>query len=235
MHDIQWSELDLAKFYGYSAVGLVSSRLLLYPPMLLKTRMQTQRASEGMMQTARKVLLQEGVRGLYRGAIPMALGVMPTQAVYLTALETVRVHTRTALHQVLGDHEQVERMVAASVAGGVASCFSAVLGVPLDVITQRMQMGGGVTARFGPVVRSVYRAEGFRGYYRGYWASLVVYAPTSSVWWTTYSNTCVLLGKDDRESYWDTIWRSMVAGGDLKYNFEQFLRRGKHFNLRFFL
>lgn len=172
--------------------------------------MQTQRDAASMLDTARKVLVKEGIRGLYRGAGAVSLGSVPTQWIYVTVLETARSRVRQVVAG--SGHEQVERMVAASVAGGIASCGSAALGVPLDVVTQRMQIGGPQDTLVN-VVKSVWKNDGgIRGFYRGYWASLLVFAPTSSVWWTTYSNTCVLLGKDDRDSYSSTMWRTMLAG-----------------------
>ena len=185
--------------------------MAVYPPMLLKTRMQTQEAQATMVATARQVLAKEGLRGLYRGALAVSIGVIPTQSIYVTALELSRTRVRRALDGLTG-FPQIERMMATAVAGGLASCSSAVLGVPLDVVTQRMQIAEGPAGRLGQVVNDIWRAQGLRGFYRGYFASLVVYAPTSSVWWTTYSNTCVLLGKDDRDSYAATMWRSSLAG-----------------------
>ena len=209
-YDTDWAMIDKSRFYAYSTVGLVGSRLALYPPMLLKTRMQTQTSHEGMAATARSLLAKEGLRGLYRGALAVSIGVVPTQSVYVTALEVSKSFVKQQMAPLEG-YEPLQRMTAAFVAGGLASCVSASLGVPLDVVTQKMQIG---TARdtVGHVVRTIWQQQGLRGFYKGYLASLTVYAPTSSVWWTTYSNTCALLGKDDRDAYVATMWRSSVAG-----------------------
>jgi solute carrier family 25 protein 44 len=88
------------------------------------------------------------------------------------------------------------------------------LQVPLDVVTQRMQIAGKHSAegKITSVVRNIYQTSGIRGFYRGYFASLLVFVPTSSCWWMTYSNMCAILGKDDRASYVDTMGKTMISG-----------------------
>jgi hypothetical protein len=128
MNDISWDELDLRKFYSYSSLSLVISRLLVYPPILLKTRMQTQAVRLGMLDTAKNVVKEEGIVGLFKGAAAVSFGTLPTQAIYLTVLESSRFHVAHYLKGMTGI-DAVERMAASAVSGGVASCFSAVLGV----------------------------------------------------------------------------------------------------------
>lgn len=36
------------------------------------------------------------------------------------------------------------------------------------------------------IASAIYRNDGFRGYYRGYVASLMAYVPNSALWWTFY-------------------------------------------------
>ena len=36
------------------------------------------------------------------------------------------------------------------------------------------------------IVRTIYARDGFKGYYRGYTASLCTYVPSSASWWTFY-------------------------------------------------
>jgi hypothetical protein len=77
--------------------------------------------------------------------------------------------------------------------------------VPIDVVSQHLMMqrkgekmgrfqvhgnpeGQGVIA-FGQtkdIIRQILRADGLRGFYRGYVASLLTYIPNSAVWWPFY-------------------------------------------------
>lgn len=36
------------------------------------------------------------------------------------------------------------------------------------------------------IASAIYQKDGFRGYYRGYVASLMAYVPNSALWWTFY-------------------------------------------------
>ena len=38
------------------------------------------------------------------------------------------------------------------------------------------------------IARTIYVRDGFRGFYRGYVASLCTYVPSSACWWTFYSS-----------------------------------------------
>lgn len=67
--------------------------------------------------------------------------------------------------------------------------------VPLDIVSQKMMIDGqGVDVHktrerrrgFMAVTKSIYRAEGVRGFYRGYLPSIATYAPSSSIWWGSY-------------------------------------------------
>jgi solute carrier family 25 protein 44 len=184
MDEVSFASLDMKKFYTFTAVGLVGTRILLYLPMSIKTRLQVEQE-----QSVRALIRRHGVRQLYKGVGTVAFGIVPTQWLYLTALEVSKEKAR--FDGVLG-FPVVERMMSNAFAGGVSSCASAVVGVPLDVVSQRMQLGEG---SFSKVVSNVYRARGLRGFFQGYVASLIVYAPTSACWWMTYSNTRAILSE----------------------------------------
>ncbi len=106
-----------------------------------------------------------------------------------------------------GRMQPLERMLVNGMAGGVASCGGAVVGVPLDVVTQRMQLGEG---SLSAVVGSIWRSKGIAGFFQGYTAALATYAPTSIVWWTTFGNTKALF--EERLSEWPNTLTA-IAGG----------------------
>lgn len=44
------------------------------------------------------------------------------------------------------------------------------------------------------IIRLIYRRDGYRGFYRGYVASLCAYVPNSALWWglyTSYQGNCL--------------------------------------------
>jgi solute carrier family 25 protein 44 len=42
LKDVNWNDMNKAKFYGYSAISLITVRATLYPLSLIKTRLQIQ-------------------------------------------------------------------------------------------------------------------------------------------------------------------------------------------------
>ena len=90
-------------FCGASAG--VASGIVTCPLDVIKTKLQAQGGFQirrhgkivetgtlyrGMIGTGRMIWREEGVRGLYRGLVPMLLGYLPTWAVYLTMYDVSR-------------------------------------------------------------------------------------------------------------------------------------------------
>jgi len=87
------------------------------------------------------------------------------------------------------------------IGGAAASVASTTVVLPLEVISQRLmvqdgkqnanqyQYKNGLTAFF-----KIIQTEGVRGLYKGYGATLAIYAPSSAVWWLTYSSSRSRMG-----------------------------------------
>ena len=91
---------DLAESAHHFALGSVAGAFgafMVYPIDLVKTRMQNQRSSRvghqmynNSVDCARKVIRNEGFRGLYSGVLPQLVGVAPEKAIKLTVNDLVR-------------------------------------------------------------------------------------------------------------------------------------------------
>lgn len=84
--------------------------------------------------------------------------------------------------------------VSGFLSGATASCSAAVAGVPADIISQRQmiktdksQLNGSQLSDTTAMIREIYKANGIRGFYRGYFATIFTYAPSSAIWWAAYS------------------------------------------------
>lgn len=93
---------------------------------------------------------------------------------------------------------------ASFVGGAMASLSSQLIVVPIDVVAQRLMLLGGSGPRGGrdpnaraaaaaeaaarhhtsglSLARSIVAAEGVRGLYRGFGASLAMFVPNSAIW-----------------------------------------------------
>ena len=109
----------------------------------------------------RDIVRQRGVLGLYQGFGTIVVGTLPIRMVYLSTLEVVKARARGVCERF--DLPPMAHGIADAAGGATASMCSQVLGVPIDIISQR-QMVQGV---------SVKDADGssttLKGYRNGWW------------------------------------------------------------------
>uniref|UniRef100_A0A3B4BCM9 Uncharacterized protein n=1 Tax=Periophthalmus magnuspinnatus TaxID=409849 RepID=A0A3B4BCM9_9GOBI len=194
---IEWEDLDKRKFYSFGIFMTMTIRATVYPATLIRTRLQVQRGRSlynGTLDAFVKILRTEGVRGLYRGFMVNTFTLISGQA-YITTYEVVRKYV-----SLYSDNNTLKSLVA----GGSASLVAQSITVPIDVVSQQLMMQGqrehlsrfkvhtdtgGSKRVFGPtrnIMGQIFAADGLRGFYRGYVASLLTYIPNSAVWWPFY-------------------------------------------------
>lgn len=211
MEEIQVIELrmmDKRKYYPLTLVSGICIRSLLYPFALIKTRLQIQRDRSmyrGTFDALYKISSREGLSGLYRGFWVSCLQLFPSM-LYITTYETTRHHLA-----VKADIKDTRVLSFAS--GGVASIVGQTVAVPLDIVTQHLMLMGRRTeggdsvqrklarlqtlhvsdearhSRIGgvaAVIDGVYRQYGPMGFYKGFFVSVMCFAPNSALWWFFY-------------------------------------------------
>ncbi|KAK7893104.1 hypothetical protein WMY93_022256 [Mugilogobius chulae] len=137
-------------------------------------------------------------RKFYSFGVFMTMTIRAT--VYPATLIRTRLQFEIRLSVFRGQHGQVFG------GGGSASLVAQSITVPIDVISQQLMMQGqgehltrfriqsdtekGNSKRvFGQtrnIMAQIFAADGLRGFYRGYVASLLTYIPNSAVWWPFY-------------------------------------------------
>ena len=93
------SVLESVHHFGLGSIAGAFGAFMVYPIDLVKTRMQNQRSSrpgemlyKNSLDCAKKVLRNEGFKGLYSGILPQLVGVAPEKAIKLTVNDLVRGH-----------------------------------------------------------------------------------------------------------------------------------------------
>ncbi|KAK7096039.1 solute carrier family 25 member 44-like [Littorina saxatilis] len=212
MEEIQVIELrmmDKRKYYPLTLASGLCIRSMLYPFMLIKTRLQIQRGNtvyKGTFDAFLKISRGEGASGLYRGFWVSCLQLFPSMS-YITSYEWAR-------HHLTQEMDVTNTRQVSFAAGGLASIVGQTLAVPLDIVTQHLMLMGRRTeggearaqrklaslqtvrvseqarhSRFGAVqavVETIYRQSGVLGFYKGYFVSLMCFAPNSALWWFFY-------------------------------------------------
>ncbi|XP_041853558.1 solute carrier family 25 member 44a isoform X1 [Melanotaenia boesemani] len=198
---IEWEDLDKRKFYSLGVFMTLTTRATVYPASLIRTRLQVQKGKalySGTFDAFCKILRTEGLRGLYRGFMLNTFTLVSGQA-YITTYELVRKYV---------SQYSPSNTVKSVVAGGAASLVAQTITVPIDVVSQHLMMQGqgehlsrfkvkpkmmlATTKRrptFGQtrdITVQIFAADGFKGFYRGYVASLLTYIPNSALWWPFY-------------------------------------------------
>jgi len=199
---IEWNMLDKRRFYPYSMASSFTVRCFLYPLTLVRTRLQVQHHNavyKGTFDAFRQILAHEGVRGLYRGFWISCFQVV-SGLCYVSTYEGVR--------YILQNNGVQNNSVKSLVGGASASLVGQTIIVPFDVISQHLMILGTISKQgkadlsanplaivtegrtksqiAWDVTRTIYKRDGFRGFYRGYIASLCNYVPSSAGWWTFY-------------------------------------------------
>ncbi|OMH82376.1 Calcium-binding mitochondrial carrier protein Aralar2 [Zancudomyces culisetae] len=179
--------------FGVGAVAGGVGATAVYPIDLVKTRLQNQRTNvvgqvlyKNGLDCFRKVISNEGPRGLYRGLGPQLIGVAPEKAIKLTVNDFVR--TRFT------DPTTGEIHVGAEVAaGGIAGACQVVFTNPLEIVKIRLQVQGELlkaakidtpVMRYGAV--SIVKELGLLGLYKGAAACLLRDIPFSMIYFPTY-------------------------------------------------
>jgi len=200
--------MDKRMYFPLTALSGLTIRSILYPFMLVKTRLQLQRKLSvytGLYDAFKKIVANEGPRGLYRGFWISNLMIF-SQMSYISTYEFVR--TYLAQQTPLTDQR-----IRSLIAGGCASVIGQTMMVPIDVVSQHLQLLGlgaqqskkgrvsqnivipsvvGKSRFFAAqaIISALYHQEGVRGFYKGYAASLMTYAPGSAMWWLFYDIYC---------------------------------------------
>lgn len=207
---IEWEMMDKTKFFPLSMLSSFSVRCCLYPLTVIKTRLQVQKHNHmysGMIDACRKIYKVEGISGLYRGFWISSMQIV-SGVFYVSTYEGVRYF--------LGQYTDLQRIDSrgkALIAGGCASLVGQTIVVPFDVLSQHLMVLGinstkhgnryvdkmgmnplGLTIEPGKshakvsvdIIKLIYQRDGYRGFYRGYIASLCAYVPNSALWWGLY-------------------------------------------------
>ena len=192
---IEWQDLDKRKFYLIGPSIFMTVRLALYPPTLVKTRLQVQTRKsmyKGSFDAFKQILKHEGVRGLYKGFLMNSVGLIAGQC-YVTTYEMSRHYAKSLP---FFESSPTARNL---LGGALASTVAQSILVPVDVVSQ-LQMVQRQTA--GPTVgvataqpsrltahmiaKEICMRRGAIGLYRGYAISLLTFVPTNAIWWASY-------------------------------------------------
>lgn len=178
------------------ALAGATSQVIIYPLELVKTRLAVCPAGtyKGILDCARKVLKQEGVRSFYRGLLPSMMGILPYAGVDITVFEMLK-------ERLLDDYDGMPPPHSILGAGMLSSSIAQFSAYPLALVRTRMQAQGigGQKLKYNgmlDVLRKTYGREGWRGLYKGSMTNLAKLAPAAGISWFVFEESKNMLGVD---------------------------------------
>ncbi|KAJ4960812.1 hypothetical protein NE237_020722 [Protea cynaroides] len=181
---------------------------MMHPIDTIKTRIQSQAMISGyqnqksILQMVRTVWVADGLRGFYRGVTPGITGSLATGATYFGFIESSKKWIED-LHPNLGGHW------AHFIAGGIGDTLGSFVYVPCEVMKQRMQVQGTKHSWSSVIIKdnacskpgvqmygyykgmfqagcSIWKEQGLKGLYAGYWSTLARDVPFAGLLVTFY-------------------------------------------------
>lgn len=182
--------LESAHHFALGSLAGAFGAFMVYPIDLVKTRMQNQRSSrvgemlyKNSLDCAKKVIKNEGFKGLYSGVLPQLIGVAPEKAIKLTVNDLVRGHFSKD-GQIRLPHEIL--------AGASAGACQVIFTNPLEIVKIRLQVQGEVAKTVEGVPRRsamwIVKNLGLVGLYKGASACLLRDVPFSAIYFPTYNH-----------------------------------------------
>ncbi|KAM8725531.1 solute carrier family 25 member 47-A isoform 1-T1 [Acanthopagrus schlegelii] len=172
--------------------GGIAQTSVMCPGDLVKVRLQCQTESKrsgakpkyhGPVHCLLSIIKEEGVRGLYRGVLPLMLRDGPSLATYFLTYATV-------CEMLTSSGKKKPDWGAVMLAGGIAGIAGWTLGTPMDVIKARLQMDGVRETRrykglFHCITETV-RVEGLGVFFRSLGINYLRAFPVNMVVFTAY-------------------------------------------------
>lgn len=164
----------------------------------------------GIRATFLQMIQQESIRRPFKGMGAVVIGAGPSHALYFSCYEylkdTMVQKTTTARYHTLiyGKHEGCprscpntdERLAVSGFSGCIATLLHDGIMNPAEVIKQRLQMKNSPYKNVADCLRSVYRTEGPRAFYRSYTTQLTMNVPFQSIHFMTYEVMQKFTNKD---------------------------------------
>lgn len=209
---------SVARTIEASALAGLATRSLLHPIDTCKTVIQvstSQGGSRSLISSALNITREHGIRGLYRGFVPAVAGTVPGVALYFTSFHLFK----NRIEFLYPNKPHLTNFCA----GFLAEVVSCMIWVPTDVLKERAQASAirdSVRIPTGSSLRSVVSAEGLRGLYRGYGATLASFGPFSAFYFMfveqfkLWTKSCV---QRDELKFYELVPVCAVAGGSAAF------------------
>ena len=171
--------------------------VILFPVDTIKTRLQSH---QGLQKAG-------GFRSVYSGLGIVSTGSVPSAALFFLTYEQMNHKLRNR------NWSNLSCNMFSACAGEFVACL---VRVPVEVVKQRAQVQGGTSSL--PMILSVYKSDGLKGFYRGFTATIFREIPFALIQYPLWEKLRNNLARDrNKPEALDSALAGFLAGGFAAY------------------
>mmetsp|Transcript_11422 Transcript_11422/g.18597 ORF Transcript_11422/g.18597 Transcript_11422/m.18597 type:complete len:282 (+) Transcript_11422:74-919(+) len=190
---------EVIDFVAGSIAGAVSVAVG-QPFDTVKVRIQTSMEYKGPMDCFRKIMKQEGFSKLFSGMLPPLATSSLVNAIIFS--------TYGYVNKLLMQGEEKPTVANIYLSGCVAGFAQTFIACPCELVKIKLQEKTEGKQSMRKVVKSVFRSQGFRGFFRGYESTFYRDTPAFGAYFLSYS-----LMMDQLEQPLGSVMAAFVSGG----------------------
>ena len=190
----------------WGIIGSSIGKTFCHPIDTIKARLQvwlgtTYKQGEGsiIINTAKDVIKNDGIAGLYKGLPTSIIGGIPAAFIYFGSYELWK--KNTLQFEFLQRHSFISYLSA----GMFAETMAWIIFVPVDVLKERLQVQSKLKVYHYTsdinAFSQVFKTEGLRGLYKAYPATVLSFGPFSALYFTFYEMLKGLVVNNDAQTY----------------------------------
>jgi hypothetical protein len=191
---IGFSELDKIYYTALLSSFTIATSLISHPLTVLAVRQQTgvhileKNARNNIISNLLHAYHTIGLRGLFRGFIPIGMMSMPSNIIYFNIVESSREQLQSYFQKQLPNASTMTIDIMQVICSSILAKFLSLIPyVPGELLSSKLMIQDRQGMNLRTLCSSIYQKEGIPGFFRGFNASFYVNITGSAVWWFTYT------------------------------------------------
>lgn len=201
--DLEWKHLHIPSFLCVSGFAFLIENAFVYPLFVIKTKEQiaTSQATRNLQAGKtifRSIIQQNGFKGLYRGYFFACAAGMPSFHAYMLTYHYTK-------HKLSKSDSQIVHFSAPMFSGILAEALSLTIYVPIDIITQRLQLSENSSKNVRKLAKQIYKEKGITEFYKGFGVTVLTLGIGSATWWLCYEQFKALFNNFQAKYFVQTV------------------------------